>query len=169
MPVKKEGRGSRLYQERSSVHSTGLTLWKGEEKGRRNQSGQEEPQLTVTCDKISANAMKQKGAIEQLLVGQSVPLQAHSVLGLPRKSVSGLENYRRSEDTTAGDSQLIAFLVAEFVVSHFWKGDTKYCTSGTATYAWVPSSYSAWFRTLGVRNKMKHLDGAYILVEGNGR
>lgn len=38
-----------------------------------------------------------KGAIEQLLVGQSVPLQAHSVLGLPRKSVSGLENYRRSK------------------------------------------------------------------------
>lgn len=60
-----------------------------------------------------------------------------------------------------------AFLVAEFVVSHFWKGGTKYCTSGTTTYAWVPSSYSAWFRTLGVRNKMKHLHGAYILVEGN--
>ena len=73
----------------------------------------------MTCDKTSASALKQKGAIEQLLVGQSVPLQAHSVLGLPRKSVSGLENYRRSEDTTAGDSQLIAFLVAEFVVSHF--------------------------------------------------
>ena len=165
LPVKEEGRGSRIYQGRSSVHSAGLTLWKGEEKGRRNESGQGEPQLTVHMWQ-NLNQCHEIKRSNRALPCWAVS-HAHSGLGCPGRVCLGWKTTEKSEDTIARDFQLIAFLVAKWVVSHFWKGDVKYCTSGTTAYAWVPSSNSAWFRTLGVRNKMKHLHGTYILVEGN--
>lgn len=91
---------------------------KGEEKGRRNQSGQEEPQLTVTCDKISASAMETKRS------NRAAPCWAVSSPpgtlspGAAQEECVWAENYRRSEDTTAGDSQLMHFLWLN-LVSHF--------------------------------------------------
>ena len=87
-------------------------------KGRRNENGQGEPQLTVSCDKISTNAMKEKGTIERSLVAVSSPPGTLSP-GAAQEEYVWAGKTRRSEDTTARDSQLIAFLVAEFVVSNF--------------------------------------------------
>lgn len=64
-------------------------------KGRRNENGQGEPQLTVSCDKISTNAMKEKGTIERSLVGSQFPSRHTQSWGCPGRVCLG---WKTTED-----------------------------------------------------------------------
>lgn len=150
-----------------------VQVWRHEsEREKKRKWPRPESQPTVHIWKVSASTIEQKRGLERCIVGSSswapslpaclVPGQA-----LPRKSVGRLENCKGSQGATARDFQAIVYLMAEWVASPFWKGNSSCYTSLTATYAWEPGSGSAQVCAFGVRNKMELPHGTYIRMEEN--
>ena len=104
--MKEKGGGSRVQQGKPLVYNADLTPGRG--KGKGSNVGQGESQTAAHIWQDSAMQWSKERGSEKSSVGQRLPGPVplgmlSSWMGLPRKSVTGLENWTRSKDTTARD------------------------------------------------------------------